>query len=70
MNETKHTAPGPDGDKTFESTQALFQRWRESRRPGARIPKALWAAAVEMACQAGVAQTQGEPALPGIMPQN
>ena len=57
MNETRHTAPGPDGGETFESTRALFQRWRESRRPGARIPKALWAAAVEMARQVGVAQT-------------
>ena len=57
MNETRHTAPGPDGGETFESTQALFQRWRESRSRGARIPKALWAAAVEMAREVGVAQT-------------
>jgi hypothetical protein len=57
MNETRHTAPGPDGGETFESTQALFQRWRESRPRGARIPKALWAAAVEMAREVGVAQT-------------
>ena len=56
MNETRHTAPGPDGGETFESTQALFQRWRESRPRGAQIPKALWAAAVEMAREVGVAQ--------------
>jgi hypothetical protein len=57
MNETRQRVEGPDGGETFESTRTLFQRWRESRQPGARIPKALWAAAVEMARQVGVAQT-------------
>ena len=57
MNETRDMEPGPDGGETFESTRALFQHWRENRQPGARIPKALWAAAVEMAREVGVAQT-------------
>jgi hypothetical protein len=57
MNETRQTMEGPEGGETFESTRALFQRWRESRQRGARIPKALWAAAVEMARQYGVVQT-------------
>ncbi len=57
MNETRQTGKGPNGGETFASTRALFQHWRESRAPGARIPKALWAAAVEMARQVGVAQT-------------
>ncbi|RCN56211.1 hypothetical protein C4900_10170 [Acidiferrobacter thiooxydans] len=53
MNKTRETEPGRDGDETPEQTQALFQRWRESRRPGARIPKVLWAAAVRMAKRDG-----------------
>ncbi|MHB8254433.1 MAG: hypothetical protein ACYDEV_12210 [Acidiferrobacter sp.] len=57
MNETMKTKPRPDGSETLEQTQALFQRWRESRRPGARIPKDLWAAAVRMAKRYGVPQT-------------
>ncbi|MDA8119004.1 MAG: hypothetical protein M0Z85_02925, partial [Gammaproteobacteria bacterium] len=57
MNETRQTMEGPEGGETFQATQALFQRWRESRPRGARIPKALWAAAVEMAREVGVAQT-------------
>ena len=57
MNETRQRVEGPDGGETFESTRTLFQRWRESRQPGARIPKALWAAAVEMARQVGAART-------------
>ena len=57
MNETRDRGPGPDAGETFASTRALFQQWRESRQPGARIPKALWAAAVAMAREVGVAQT-------------
>ncbi len=57
MNETRDRGPGPDGGETFASTRALFQHWRENRAPGARIPKALWAAAVEMAREVGVVQT-------------
>ena len=57
MNETRQTMEGPEGGETFESTRALFQRWRESRQRGARIPKDLWAAAVMMAKRYGVPQT-------------
>ena len=57
MNETMKTKRRPDGSETLEQTQALFQRWRGSRRPGARIPKDLWAAAVRMAKRYGVPQT-------------
>ena len=57
MNKTRETEPRRDGDETPEQTQALFQRWRESCRPGARIPKVLWAAAVRMAKRYGVPQT-------------
>ena len=57
MDETMKGKPGQDGSETLEQTQALFQRWRESRRPGARIPKVLWAAAVRMAKRYGVPQT-------------
>ena len=57
MNKTRDRGPGPDGGETFASTRALFQHWRESRQPGARIPKALWAAAVERTREVGVAQT-------------
>jgi len=39
MNETMHTAPGPEDDETLEQFQALFQRWRESRRSGTTIPE-------------------------------
>ena len=57
MNKTRETEPGRDGDETLEQTQSLFQRWRESRPHGARIPKVLWAAAVRMAKRYGVPQT-------------
>lgn len=57
MNETKHTAPGPDGDKTFESTQAIFQHGRESRVRGARIPKAFMGRARGDGPPSAVAQT-------------
>ena len=76
MNETRDRGPGPDTGETFASTRALFQHWRENRAPGARIPKALWAAAVEMARQVGVAQTvqhlhvEGPQLLKGIGMQN
>ncbi len=34
-----------------------FERWRRTRRSGARIPQSLWSAAVHMAQAVGVAQT-------------
>ena len=57
MNQTMQTEPGQDGGEDGEQTQALFQRWRERRPHGARIAKALWAAAVRMAQRYGVPQT-------------
>ena len=38
-------------------TRGRFERWRRTRRSGARIPKTLWSAAVHMAQAVGVAQT-------------
>ncbi len=40
---------GRGGVETLEQAEALFRRWREGRRRGARIPKVLWASAVAMA---------------------
>lgn len=57
MNEATRTQREQSDGETLEQTEALFQRWRESRRPGARIPKALWAAAVRMAGLYGVGPT-------------
>jgi hypothetical protein len=37
--------------------QARFQSWREQRKPGHRIPRALWALAVRMAQLHGVNRT-------------
>jgi hypothetical protein len=34
--------------------QARFRAWREQRRPGDRIPRALWALAVRMAQSHGI----------------
>ena len=36
--------------------EKAFTRWRESRVPGARIPKSLWARAVKLARKHGVAR--------------
>jgi hypothetical protein len=41
----------------WRRTCQRFERWRRTRRSGARIPKTLWSAAVHMAQAVGVAQT-------------
>ena len=46
----------------LESTRQRFQRWRQTRKLGARIPERLWNAAVKMARRYGmhrVASTLG-----------
>ena len=57
MNETIQREPGVDGGETLEQAQALFHNWRESRRPGTKIPKALWGVAMRVAQRYGVAHT-------------
>ena len=57
MNETTRTQREQRDGEIGEQTEALFQGWRKSRVPGARIPQALWAAAVRMAGLYGVGQT-------------
>jgi hypothetical protein len=37
--------------------QARFRAWREQRKPGDRIPRALWALAVRMAQSHGINRT-------------
>ena len=51
---TRMTAgvPGP-----LERARRRFERWRRSRSRGTRIPRALWAAAVEAAREYGVSRT-------------
>jgi hypothetical protein len=41
----------------WRRTCQRFERWRRTRRSGARIPQSLWSAAVHMAKAVGVAQT-------------
>ena len=41
----------------WRRTCQRFERWRRTRRSGARIPQSLWSAAVHMAQAVGVAQT-------------
>jgi len=43
--------------KDFAETQESFETWRGSRSRGARIPKALWEAALSLAGRHGVART-------------
>ena len=45
---TKVDEAGRHGE-SLEDCAQRFKQWRVSRRRGARIPKALWAAAVELA---------------------
>jgi hypothetical protein len=45
---TKVDEAGRHGE-SLELVAERFKHWRENRRRGARIPKALWAAAVELA---------------------
>lgn len=56
MNETTKMEQGRDPGETLEEAEALSGRWRAGRKRGARIPKALWAAAVAMAERYGVRQ--------------
>ena len=41
----------------FMRARRDFERWRKSRPPGARIPEALWQAAVDLAERHGVSRT-------------
>ena len=41
----------------LSDVQSQFDRWRQSRKRGARIPEALWRAAVEAAEEWGVSKT-------------
>jgi hypothetical protein len=41
----------------LESARRRFQRWRRSRKVGARIPEPLWAAAVKLAQAYGIHRT-------------
>jgi hypothetical protein len=54
MNKTTKAEQGRGRGESLEQTEALFRGWRESRKRGARIPMALWAAAVALAERYGV----------------
>jgi len=54
MNKMTKIEQGRGGGENLEQTEALFSRWRENRRRGARIPRALWSAAVALAGRYGV----------------
>jgi hypothetical protein len=41
----------------WKRTCQRLERWRRTRKSGARIPKSPWSAAVHMAQAVGVAQT-------------
>ena len=41
----------------LEGVRGRFERWRQTRKVGTRIPEALWAAAVKMAGTYGVHRT-------------
>jgi hypothetical protein len=41
----------------LENVRRRFERWRETRRAGSRIPGSLWAAAVRMAGTCGLHRT-------------
>ncbi len=41
----------------LSDVQSQFERWRQSRKRGTRIPEALWRAAVEAARECGVSKT-------------
>ena len=41
----------------LSDVQSQFERWRQSRKRGTRIPEALWRAAAEAARECGVSKT-------------
>ena len=41
----------------LSDVESQFERWRQGRKRGTRIPEALWQAAVEAAGQCGVSRT-------------
>lgn len=45
---------------SLDVIQRKFERWRSRRRPGTRIPEALWQAAVEVGREHGVSKTAQE----------
>jgi len=42
---------------SVDRVQRQFERWRRQRRPGVRIPDALWRAAVNLALDVGISRT-------------
>lgn len=48
------TGNGRGAGETLEQTEERFRQWRAGRHRGARIPLALWAAAVALAERYGV----------------
>jgi hypothetical protein len=54
MNKTTKIEQGGGRGEALEQTEALFKRWREARKRGARIPNALWACAVGLVGRYGV----------------
>jgi len=44
-------------DRAFVRADREFRKWRKKRRRGERIPEELWALAVELAVEYGVART-------------
>ena len=51
----KQGSPHPSRD-ILSDVQSQFARWRQSRKRGARIPEALWRAAVDAARERGVSR--------------
>ncbi len=51
----KQRSPRPPRD-TLSDVQSQFERWRRSRKRGARIPETLWRGAVEAAGEHGVSK--------------
>jgi hypothetical protein len=52
MKRGSHRAPG-----SLSEVRRKFERWRESRRRGTRIPEELWQAAAEVSREIGVSKT-------------
>jgi hypothetical protein len=46
-----------ENDGRLERLAKRFERWRAGRRRGARIPEALWSAAVKLVADLGVSRT-------------
>jgi len=54
MKVTKKPVQACGAAENLQQVEQRFERWRESRKRGERIPQALWAAAVGLAREHGL----------------